>query len=438
MVGPKWGLGPKVVHWLYTAVVRPILTYGVLVWWPALDKNYVVKKLSRIQRAATICISGALRTTPTAALEVMLYLIPIDLYGKQIAAKAALRLRELSMLNVNNGGHSKILSSFADIPETTDYCNPTEVHLHKSFSVVIPTREDWDNGTWDYSDKIGIFTDGSKLNEQVGGGVYSKEFDTKLSFRLPDHCSVFQAEVVAIKKGLSLILNRPLSGRDVYIFSDSQAALKSLESTRHSSKTIVQCHQLLEKVSQYFNITLVWVPGHRDIEGNCVADELAREGTKMELYSHNQAIPMPIATCKLHIDRQTLSAANARWEQMATCSISRQTWPEWNLNRSKLLLRLSRQDISNTIGVLTGHCPIGRHAGRLGIPHNDYCRSCRDEEEEETVEHLLCSCVALCRKRYSTLGLASLSSLSEITKLGLTSVNSFIKAAGWLNKNQGC
>jgi hypothetical protein len=30
-IGRKWGLKPELVHWLYTAVVRPILLYGVCV-----------------------------------------------------------------------------------------------------------------------------------------------------------------------------------------------------------------------------------------------------------------------------------------------------------------------------------------------------------------------------------------------------------------------
>ena len=34
MVGVKWGLKPSVMHWLYLRVVRPMVTYGSLVWWP--------------------------------------------------------------------------------------------------------------------------------------------------------------------------------------------------------------------------------------------------------------------------------------------------------------------------------------------------------------------------------------------------------------------
>ena len=30
---------------------------------------------------------------------------------------------------------------------------------------------------------------------------------------------------------------------------------------------------------KHYKITLIWVPGHQDIEGNCIADELARKAT---------------------------------------------------------------------------------------------------------------------------------------------------------------
>jgi hypothetical protein len=32
--GKTWGLKPKVIYWIYTMVVRPIVTYAVTVWWP--------------------------------------------------------------------------------------------------------------------------------------------------------------------------------------------------------------------------------------------------------------------------------------------------------------------------------------------------------------------------------------------------------------------
>jgi hypothetical protein len=32
--GKTWGRKRKVVYWIYTAVVRPIITYAATIWWP--------------------------------------------------------------------------------------------------------------------------------------------------------------------------------------------------------------------------------------------------------------------------------------------------------------------------------------------------------------------------------------------------------------------
>ncbi len=49
-IGKTWGLNPQMVHWLYICVIRPILMYGVIVWWPALKTAVNLKQLENIQR----------------------------------------------------------------------------------------------------------------------------------------------------------------------------------------------------------------------------------------------------------------------------------------------------------------------------------------------------------------------------------------------------
>ena len=45
MVGPRWKLTPRVAHWIYTAIVRAIMTYGILVWWPITGKKYAIRSM---------------------------------------------------------------------------------------------------------------------------------------------------------------------------------------------------------------------------------------------------------------------------------------------------------------------------------------------------------------------------------------------------------
>jgi hypothetical protein len=75
----RWGLGPKVVHWLYVAIVRPTISFASVVWWPGCQTASTKKKLSKVQRLACLGITGALRTTPTGAMEALVGLPPLDL-----------------------------------------------------------------------------------------------------------------------------------------------------------------------------------------------------------------------------------------------------------------------------------------------------------------------------------------------------------------------
>ena len=67
MIGKKWGLGPKQAYWLYTAIVRPMLLYGLLIWIAGV-KGAVIKK-DLVQRLACLMIARVMRSTPTAGIE---------------------------------------------------------------------------------------------------------------------------------------------------------------------------------------------------------------------------------------------------------------------------------------------------------------------------------------------------------------------------------
>jgi len=74
--------------------VRPLLTYGSVVWSHSFSKLQV-KKLAQVQRLALINISRSMRSTPSVGLEAALGFIPIDLYLKREATKTRHRISKV-------------------------------------------------------------------------------------------------------------------------------------------------------------------------------------------------------------------------------------------------------------------------------------------------------------------------------------------------------
>ena len=79
-----------------------------------------------------------------------------------------------------------------------------------------------------------------------------------------------------------------------------------MDSCVDNTKTIMNCRRSLNEMAKHYRITLiqVWVAGHQDRDGNCIADELARKGTTVEILQGKDTIGMPLATCRLFIQNK--------------------------------------------------------------------------------------------------------------------------------------
>jgi len=126
-IGLRWGMSPRIVNWIYTAVVKPILLYGVPLWWTALHKQCILTPLNKVQRMAALCISGALRTTPNEALNAILNLPSLDLAGMERAKSAAIRLRDTGKWKAQFYGHVKFSSMINRLRRSRIYANPLNI-----------------------------------------------------------------------------------------------------------------------------------------------------------------------------------------------------------------------------------------------------------------------------------------------------------------------
>jgi len=142
-----WGASPKVTHWIYTAVIRPMLCYAAVIWWTRTRLSTVSKQLAHMQRIACLYITGAIRTAPTAALELVIGITPVMVYVEQEAMAACLRLKLNSQwILTHTGGHTSICSRlYSNVPlsqQIVDRIMPKFI-FDKNYSVFIPARKDW-------------------------------------------------------------------------------------------------------------------------------------------------------------------------------------------------------------------------------------------------------------------------------------------------------
>lgn len=86
-LGKTWGLRPNMVNWIYSAIVRPKISYASLVWWPKTNEVTAQKKLAKLQRLACISMTGAMKSTPSVALDALLNILPLHQFIKLQAAK---------------------------------------------------------------------------------------------------------------------------------------------------------------------------------------------------------------------------------------------------------------------------------------------------------------------------------------------------------------
>ena len=401
--GHLWGPSPLMTRWVFTGIVRPMLTYGSLVWAPAAERY--TAELRKLQALAMRSLTHIRRSAPVQGLEVITFLMPLDLFIRGEAAMAALRVRKRNPVkwqgfDGSRPGHlhwaGRILVDAKCEGLSLD-SSLFSFNWEKHYTVV---RDSFMEGNPIEAPDVSVATDGSKLDSGTGWGFCAYRDGSVLTSArggLGEWATVFQGEITAIYKACLALLD--VDAGSVFFFVDSQAALLALDKMDITSKTVGDCIQALNRLGRKTTVYLRWVKAHVGHEQNEAADALAKEGATFDLDDH--ALPVSKKVLKGILNEYLEKEWNKRWEDYEGGRETKLWFPHPHKSFSKKLLKGTNRELyGKVIQAVTGHCYLNYHHNVRIVKtprETAKCRFCGDNKE--TPEHLIMECDALWRVR---------------------------------------
>ena len=87
----RWGPSPRMLLWAFESLVVLSLNYGAMVWGHTSLNKSTLDKLRQLNKLAACLTSSVRRTTPSAGLEVILGLKPLELVSMESGLSDSLR-----------------------------------------------------------------------------------------------------------------------------------------------------------------------------------------------------------------------------------------------------------------------------------------------------------------------------------------------------------
>ena len=404
LIHTNWGLTPERSKWLYEAIVRPSLDYAAHVWMPLKPQKWLIKDLDKVQRLALVNITSCISSTPTRALERLCNIPPLHLHLKNKAATTVARIYELinrsnwdGLGNTGRKGHLLKWKEYLgpSLPPTGKLCI-LNLYPFKTTMNTIPLGH------------VNVFTDGSKIEGRTGLGWAITKNDAILREgynRLPNYCSVFIAELMAIDQAVRALLELHGEGKlprgDINFYIDNQAAIKTLNKTKMKGQVPIRVRNTVIDAETVLKtkFSFSWVKGHNDSTGNEFADSLAKQGT---LSNDLIQLKPDISHIKSEIKAKVYKEWDREWATLSDCRQSREliTFTAGQNNSNQLLGR-GRKDCRRMVALLTGHNMLRYHLFNQYVGTNPNfspcCRLCKTEVE--TSWHLMYECPSLESKR---------------------------------------
>ncbi|GBN37632.1 hypothetical protein AVEN_139987-1 [Araneus ventricosus] len=155
IAGGNWGISQIHRRTFYKTVIERMLAHGFSAW--CLNPTFKMKrKLSSIQRPSLLHISGAYRTTPTAALQTILGIPPLHMQLQFEARFTSIYRLRISLPPYIIQPQDLEMKATGWSIHPSEHLEPNQIYLEDGDANIVR------------KDIINIFTDGSKTEHGVG------------------------------------------------------------------------------------------------------------------------------------------------------------------------------------------------------------------------------------------------------------------------------
>ena len=450
---PAHGVSAQLMRKLYLTVAVPKFTYGADVWFkPTFAEDTrnsqrgslgTAKCLEKVQRIVTLNITGAMRTTASDILEAHAFLLPIPLLLQKVCQRAALRLASLPQghplykhlthivkhigIKRHRSSLHNLLKTFRAFPDDVETIDPikrlTHVTSNAHHTFIAPTKDIAIKEQRELKDEIQIYSDGSSHNGGVGAAaiLLRKGQEPRiLRYHLGQdkHHTVFEAELVGLTLATKLLATEQQVTYPATIFVDNKAAIQSGETstTKSGSYLVDTLRRMIHTIAKCrheqeldFDLTVRWIPGHKDVEGNELADKEAKKAAEgrsnsstrrlLPSYLRTGTLPHSIAALKQWHQDALLKRWKEKWSTSPRYARARTIDPSLpSKNFLKLVNTLPKCQISIYTQLRTRHIPLNHHLHRIGKSETPHCPTCPGRNE--TIHHFLFDCPQYAHERH--------------------------------------
>ena len=197
----------------------------------------------------------------------------------------------------------------------------------------------------------------------------------------------------------TLTENQKLSKLTFCIFSDSKYSVnvcnQSWSAAPHHRPIVCKIAEKLLQIQQYsaISVKIVEIKGHSGIQGNDIADKLAKNCLRKALQNsklEKEKVLLPFAVAKVEAKIAMMAKWQKQWNRAQTGRQLFRICPKVS-DQPFQALALNHRDFGLFSRLLTGHIGLNEYLFKRHLLSYNMCTNC-NLQKVETVEHFLLKC----------------------------------------------